>query len=131
MPPLSQHISWLKITMSTNSLFFNSIYQIFNVFDKSYRQVLTLIDNSQLLLKLENSDLLQTYSSNSKETATFSSWHLYRRNGSSHDLLSVNAMTLAALRAQMFTLLAMHKLLCFVLAEWNNAVITRIYFYFV
>jgi hypothetical protein len=31
-------------------------YTVFNVIDKSYRQVLTLIDNSQLLLKLEITD---------------------------------------------------------------------------
>ncbi len=58
------------------------------------------------------SDLLQTNGSNTKETATFSSLHQYRRNGSSHDLetLSVDAMMLATLHMQTFSLLAMHKL---------------------
>jgi hypothetical protein len=90
-------------------------YTAFNFDDKSYRQVLTLINNFQLLLKLEILDkfrLLQTNDSNTKETATFSSLHRYRRNGSSHDLetLSVDLMTLTALRAQAFSLLMPHKL---------------------
>jgi hypothetical protein len=89
---------------------------IFNVIDKSYRQVLTLISNSQLLLKLEISDKFRLVT---KETATFSSLDQYRRNGSSHDLeiLSVNITTLAALRTQTFSLLATHKLLHFILTE--------------
>jgi hypothetical protein len=90
-------------------------YTAFNVDDQSYRQVLTLINNFQLLLKLEILDkfrLLQTNNSNTKETATFSSLHQYRRNGSSHDLetLSIDLMTLAALCVQAFSLLMPHKL---------------------
>jgi hypothetical protein len=97
-----------------NSLGFSILYcTIFNVIDKSYRQVLTLINNFQLLLKLEILDkfrllvLLQTNSSKTKETvATFSSLLWYRRNRSFHDLepLSVDAMVLAAsARANIFT----------------------------
>ncbi len=63
-----------------------------------------------------------------RKTATFSSLLRYRRNRSSHDLepLSINAMMLAVfLHSEKFSLLATHKLLHFVLAEWNNAVITN------
>jgi hypothetical protein len=85
-----------------NALGFSILYcTIFNVIDKSYRQVLTLINNFQLLLKLEILDkfrLLLTNGSKTKETATFSSLLLYRRNRNFHDLepLSVDAMALAA-----------------------------------
>ncbi len=65
------------------------LFTAFNVDDKSYRQVLTPVNNSQLLLKLEILDkfrMLQTTKYNTKETATLSSLHQYKRNGSSHDL---------------------------------------------
>ncbi len=79
------------------------LFTAFSVDDKSYRQVLTPVNNSQLLFKLEILDKFrlvsfQTTKCNTKETATFSSLPRYRRNRSSHDLetLSVDVMTLAA-----------------------------------
>jgi hypothetical protein len=54
-----------------------------------------------------------------KETATFSSLLWCKRNGNSDNLepLSIDATMLTALSAQTFSLLVMHKLLHFVLAE--------------
>jgi len=62
--------------------------------------------------------LLQTNNSKTKETATFSSLLWYVSNGSFNDLepLRIRAMTLAALRAQAFSL-GDAKLLRFVPTE--------------
>jgi hypothetical protein len=77
----------------------------------------TLSNNSQLLLKLEILDKLRL-TTRTKKTATFSSLLQYGRNGSFDNLepLRVDTMTLAALRAQAFSL-GNAKLLRFVLTE--------------
>ncbi len=51
----------------------NSLFTAFDVIDKSYRQVLTPVNNSQLLLKLEILDkfrLVTLHKLQYKETAT-------------------------------------------------------------
>jgi hypothetical protein len=96
---------------------FFKIYFKLQVIYKSYRQVLTLSNNSQLLLKLEILDKLRL-TTKTKKIATFSSLLQYGRNGSFDNLepLRIDAMTLAALRAQAFSL-GDAKLLHFVSTE--------------
>ncbi len=69
---------------------------------------MTLINNAQLLLKLEILDKFKLVTNQwfkHKGNCSISSLHQYRRNGNSHDLetLSVDATTLATLRANIFT----------------------------
>jgi hypothetical protein len=72
------------------------------VIDKSYRQVLTPVDNSQLLLKLEILDKfrLVTFHKNTtpRNYNIITDSYQLRRNGSSRDLgpQSIDVMTLAA-----------------------------------
>ncbi len=77
------------------------IYIRLQVIYKSYRQVLTLIANSQLLLKqliLDKLRLVAFYKIQHKEIQHFNWLVLDRRNGNSLDLepQSVNITTLAA-----------------------------------
>ncbi len=120
----------LKNTIGFSILLFTA----FSVGDKSYRQVLTPVNNSQLLLKLEIMDkfrLVTTTHSNTKEFTTFSSLHRYRRNGSSHDLekLSVNVTMLAACKHKHFHFWHGSSSGIFVITEWKNAVITLLVFF--
>jgi hypothetical protein len=60
------------------------LFAAFNVVDKSYRQVLTPVNNFQLILKLEILDKFRFVTNlkyNTKETATFSNSYRYRRKG--------------------------------------------------
>jgi hypothetical protein len=72
------------------------------VIDKSFRQVLTPVNNSQLLLKLEILDKfrLATFHKNTTQRnyKIITGSYQLRRNGSSHDIepQSINAMMLAA-----------------------------------
>ncbi len=69
-------------------------FTAFNVINKSYRQVLTTVNNAQLLLKLEILDKFRYYA---KKLATLSGSYQFFRNRSSHDLepQSINIMMLA------------------------------------
>ncbi len=71
------------------------LYFRLQVIYKPYRQVLTLITNSQLLLKLE---ILYKLRLVTKRKKTFNWFNLVRRNGSSRDLepQSVDVTMLAA-----------------------------------
>jgi hypothetical protein len=75
-------------------------FTTFNVIDKSYRKVLTPVNNSQLLLKLEilNKFIYKPQNTTQRKLATLSGPYKFQRNGSSHDLepQSVDIMTLAA-----------------------------------
>jgi hypothetical protein len=76
-------------------------FTAFNVVDKSYRQVLTPVNNSQLLLKLGILDkfrLVTNHKIQHKGNCNIFSSNWYRRNGSSHHLepQSIDVTTFAA-----------------------------------
>ncbi len=61
-------VKWQKINNIVKNIFGFSIllFTAFNVIDKSYRQVLTPVSNSQLLLKLEILDRFRLVTNTNK-----------------------------------------------------------------
>jgi hypothetical protein len=89
----------LNIYCSENSVWLDLriLYFRLQVIHKSYRQVLTPVNNSQLLLKLEILDKFRLNKTQRNCNIITGSYQL-RRNGSSHDLepQSGDIKTLAA-----------------------------------
>ncbi len=102
------------------------VFQL-QVIDKSYRQVLTPVNNSQLLLKLEILDKIRLVTFHTTETQrkchVVTGSYQFRRNESSHDLDS-QCVKMKMLVTQVCHSLDATKLQCFAVTLWNNLIIT-------
>jgi hypothetical protein len=69
----------------------NSLFTAFNVIDKSYRQVLTPVNNSQLLLKLEILDKFRLVTNHNRQhKENLQHYLVYTSSGETRVLMTLN-----------------------------------------